>query len=308
MSSRKHTRTSKRIMANSNKKRKTFPPVAPAPKLKQNQGGEILASGKRWDLILLFFVIAIGGTYLAVWMKPRNEIPTYTYKVIQERKHDAKAFTQGLIFHDGFLFESTGLNGKSSIRKVDPETGEVLVQKDLDDTLFGEGLTYANGKFIQLTWQNKTGIVYKLENDEFVEVERFPYDYQGWGITNDGTNLIVSDGTANLRFLDPETFEETKRLYVRRKDRRVLGQLNELEFFGSKIYANIYNSDKIYRIDSATGDVEAIIDLSGMWPLSQRPETGAVLNGIAIKPDSKGRMWVTGKLCPTMYEIEIVPQ
>jgi glutaminyl-peptide cyclotransferase len=297
-------------MAKKKNKRKSFPPATPPPPPAptRHQNSDILATGKRWDLIILFFVIAVGGTYLAVWMKPRNAIPTYTYKVVAEYKHDADAFTQGLLFHDGYLFESTGLEGKSSIRKVDPESGKVLVQKDLEEELFGEGLAWIDGQFVQLTWKNKTGIVYEFKDEEFVEVKRFPYDFQGWGITSDGNSLIVSDGTANLRFLDPETFEERKRLYIRRRDRRVLGQLNELEYFGTKIYANIYNSDKIYRIDSETGDVEAIIDLSGLWPVSQRPDTGAVLNGIAIKPDSKGRMWVTGKLCPKMFEVEIVPE
>ena len=150
--------------------------------------------------------------------------------------------------------------------------------------------------------------MYHETEEGFEEVERFPIDHQGWGITDDGNSLIVSDGTANLRFLDPKTFEPIKRLYVRRKDRRILGQLNELEHFGTKIYANIFNSDKIYRIDDQTGDVEAIIDLSGLWPISERTEHGSVINGIAIKRDARERMWVTGKLCPWVYEIEIVPK
>ncbi|QEG21805.1 glutaminyl-peptide cyclotransferase [Mariniblastus fucicola] len=266
-------------------------------------------SRTRWELVALFLVIAVGGTYLAVWMKTGDAIPEFGYKVVDKFPHDEKAYTQGLLFHDGFLYESTGLTGQSSLRKVEPETGVVLKQFDLSDELFGEGLTWFNDQFIQLTWQNDTGIVYKETDDGFEEVKRFPVDHEGWGITDDGNSLIVSDGTANLRFLDPDSFEETSRLYVRRKDRRVLGQLNELEHFGSKIYANIYNSDKIYRIDENSGDVEAIIDLSGLWPFSDRPRgNNAVLNGIAIKPGSNGTMWVTGKLCPYVYEIEIVPK
>ena len=239
-------------------------------------------------------------------MKPVNAIPEFGYKLIAKYPHDKEAFTQGLLFHDGYLYESTGLAERSSLRKVDLETGEVLKRLDLSDELFGEGLTRFDDKFIQLTWQNKTGIVYKETEKGFEETSRFPIDYEGWGITDDGRKLIVSNGTQNLRFLDPETFEEIGKLTVRRKDRRVLGQLNELEFFGSKIYANLYMSDKIYRIDAATGDVEAIINLAGLWPISERPESQAVINGIAIKPDSQGRMWVTGKLCPYVYEIEIV--
>ena len=202
----------------------------------------------RWGLVVLFFTIAIGGTYVAVWLKPRNAIPELRYKVLNKYQHDEKAFTQGLLFVDGFLYESTGLEKQSSLRKVDPKTGEVLKRLDLDGELFGEGLTEFDGRLVQLTWKNRTGIVYRETEDGFEEVKRFPVDHQGWGITDDGDNLIVSDGTANLRFLDPNTFEEVKRVYVRRRDRRVLGQLNELENFGSKIYANIFNSDKILSL------------------------------------------------------------
>ena len=290
------------------KKRRSFPPVEEPKKETRKAAPAIGSPRTRWELVVLFFAIAVGGTYLAVWMKPGNAIPEFGYKVIAKYPHDKDAFTQGLLFRDGFLYESTGLKKRSSLRKVDAETGEVLKRLDLDDELFGEGLTEVDGRFIQLTWQNRTGIVYRETEDGFEEIERFPIDHEGWGITDDGNSLIVSDGTANLRFLDPETFEETKRIYVRRLDRRILGQLNELEHFGSKIYANIFNSDKIYRIDDKTGNVEAIIDLSGMWPVSERPAGGAVINGIAIKRGSKGRMCVTGKLCPWIYEIEIVPK
>lgn len=289
------------------KKRRSFPPVE-EPTKKKKSTSSIPPSRTRWELVALFFAIAIGGTYVAVWMKPVNSIPEFGYKLIKKYPHQEDAFTQGLLFHDGYLYESTGLLEKSSLRKVDPETGEVLKRLNLSDDLFGEGLTRFDDRFIQLTWKNKTGIVYKETEEGFEEIKRFPIDYEGWGLTDDGRSLIVSDGTANLRFLDPDTFEETRRLFVRRKDRRILGQLNELEYFGSKIYSNLYNSDKIYRIDATTGDVEAIIDLSGLWPFGERPDSQAVINGIAIKPGSKGKMWVTGKLCPYVYEIEIVPK
>ena len=250
------------------KKRRSFPP-ADEPKSKPAAKRSDPSLGRtRWGLVVLFFTIAIGGTYVAVWLKPRNAIPELRYKVLNKYQHDEKAFTQGLLFVDGFLYESTGLEKQSSLRKVDPKTGEVLKRLDLDGELFGEGLTEFDGRLVQLTWKNRTGIVYRETEDGFEEVKRFPVDHQGWGITDDGDNLIVSDGTANLRFLDPNTFEEVKRVYVRRRDRRVLGQLNELEHFGSKIYANIFNSDKIYRIDAATGDVEAIINLKGLWPIN----------------------------------------
>lgn len=291
------------------KKRRTFPPVVEEPKKNtQHAPSSFPASGTRWELVALFLIIAVGGTYVAVWMRPMNAIPEFGYRVINKYPHDKEAFTQGLLFHDDFLYESTGLEKQSSLRKVDLKTGEVLKRLKLDDKLFGEGLTRFDDQFIQLTWQNRTGIVYRETEDGFEEIKRFPIDHDGWGITDDGKKLIVSDGTANLRFLDPDSFEEVGRLFVRRKDRRILGQLNELEHFGSKIYANIYRSDKIYRIDDQTGDVEAIIDLAGLWPISERPDRQSVINGIAIKPGSKRKMWVTGKLCPYIYEIEIVPQ
>ncbi len=260
---------------------------------------------KRWELIALFFVIAIGGTYLAVWMKPRSDVPRFGYKEVVRYKHDPSAFTQGLLFHEGLLYESTGLLEKSTIRKVELESGKVLSQKKLPDDFFGEGLVEFDNQLIQITWQNGVGIVYDTDLNE---VRRFQYKHEGWGICTDGESLIISDGTDRLRYLDPETFEETGQLIVRRKDRRILGQLNELEYFGSKIYANRYQSDIIYRIDARTGFVEAIIDLGGLWPIKERPSNNAVLNGIAIKPDAKGKMWVTGKLCPHLYEIEIVPK
>jgi len=290
------------------KKRRTFPPVDEPSKKASKTTSVNTAPPTRWGLVALFFVIAIGGTYLAVWMKPRNAIREFGYKVVAKYPHDKEAFTQGLLFDDGFLYESTGLKKRSSLRKVDAKTGKVLKELKLDDSLFGEGLTEFDGRLYQLTWKNKTGIVYEETEEGFKEVERFPIDHEGWGITDDGSNLIVSDGTANLRYLNPNTFEELKRVFVRRKDRRILGQLNELEYFGTAIYANIYNSDKIYRINAKTGSVEAIIDLSGLWPFNERPNAGAVINGIAIKPDSRDKMWVTGKLCPWIYEIEIVPK
>ena len=199
------------------------------------------------------------------------------------------------------LYESTGLLGESTIRKIDFESGEMLKKVALKPDEFGEGLTKIGDRLYQLTWQNNIGYVYDLELNQ---VGSWEYDYEGWGLATDGTHLIVSDGTAVVRFLDPETFEEVRAIFVRRVDRGMIGQLNELEFYGSKIYANVYNTDRIYRIHSETGEVEAIIDLAGLWPVKDRPDRRSVLNGIAINPDTK-KMVVTGKLCPNLYEIEI---
>ena len=295
-------------MAAKPKKRRSFPPAAEPEKPKKKKKNDVGAlPPRRWGLIALFFTIAIGGTYMAIWMRPVEQIPRFTYEKIREYKHDENAFTQGLVFHDGHLFESTGLEKESTLRKVNLLTGEVVKSHKLKDTEFGEGLTFLNGKFYQLTWQDKIGYVY---DEDFNQLETFEYDYEGWGITNDGTHLIVSDGTAALRFLDPNTFEEKKKLFVKRKDRKLIGRLNELEFHGKQIYANKYETDDIYRINSETGEIEAIISLKKLWPISDRPKRNGrsvPLNGIAINPESQ-KMLVTGKLCPAIYEIDIVPQ
>ena len=254
----------------------------------------------RWELIALFLLISIGGTYLAIWMRPKNDAPRYTYKLIKTYPHDETAFTQGLVMADGFLWESTGIKGESSIRKTKLETGEVLLKHDLDKKYFGEGLAFHNDQFYQLTWKNETAFVY---NKNLEPVKEFKYSGEGWGLTSNGTDLIFSNGSSEIRFLDPETFEVRRSIRVRRGGLRV-GQLNELEFAFGKIYANSYQTDFIFQIDPEFGDVTAVIDLSGLWPHSQRPADG-VLNGIALNPKSK-RLLVTGKKCPYVYEIELI--
>ena len=289
------------------KKRKSFVPPPSEPETKKNVASSLDAPPRRWGLLALFFTIAIGGPYLAMWMRPQIGIPECGYKVVAEYPHDGSAFTQGLLVKDGFVYESTGLLKESTLRKVDFETGEVVQTHKLKDNEFGEGLTYLNGSFYQLTWQNKIGYVY---DENFNQTGTFEYDHEGWGIATDGTHLIISDGTARLRFLDPKTFEEKKVLFVKRADRKLIGQLNELEFFGSKIYANRYNKDEIYRINSETGEVEAIVNLKGLWPVSERPRRSGQavpLNGIAVNPKTN-KMLVTGKLCPKIFEIDIFPK
>ncbi len=236
---------------------------------------------------------------MVILMRPKSEVPRYTYDVLREYPHDPTAFTQGLVYEDGFIWESTGRLGESSIRKTDLETGELLQKADLPDDRFGEGITLWNDQFIMLTWKAGTAYVY---DREFNKVGEQRYSGQGWGITHDGKELIMSDGTARLRFFDPETFEETRRVRVR-EGRRSISQLNELEFVNGNIYANQWRTDFIYEIDPATGGVTAIIDLSGIWPTRQRPEDG-LLNGIAFNPKSK-KLMVTGKLCPKIFEIDL---
>ncbi len=226
----------------------------------------------------------------------------YGYRVVNAYPHDSRAYTQGLIYRDGFLYESTGLNGRSTLRKVRPETGEVVQEHRLDPKYFGEGLTEWNGRLIQLTWQTNVGFVYDLAT--FKPVGQFTYPGEGWGITHDGKRLIMSDGedAGQLRFLDPASFKEIGRLTVRDQNRPV-SNLNELEVVKGEIFANIYQTDRIARIDPSSGRVVGWIDLGGILPPADRRGTD-VLNGIAY--DAAGdRLFVTGKLWPRLFEIQL---
>jgi glutamine cyclotransferase len=226
-----------------------------------------------------------------------------TYQVIHTYPHDAQAFTQGLIYLDGHLYESTGIKGKSSLREEDLETGSILQFQDVPSKYFAEGLTDWGNTLIQLTWQDHVALVYDRSNLRFLH--SIPYPGEGWGLTQDGVHLILSDGTAALRFLDPETFHELRRVTV--KDHGVpVKQLNELEFVHGEIYANIWYSDRIARISPATGKVLGWIDLSGLLPPEEHSSPDAVLNGIAW--DSvHDRLFVTGKLWPKLFEIKVIP-
>jgi glutamine cyclotransferase len=227
-----------------------------------------------------------------------------TYRVIHTYPHDQQAFTQGLIYADGHLYESTGLNGHSSLRMEDLESGRILQLQDVPAQYFAEGLTQWGSTLIQLTWQGQTALVY--DRFSFHLLRTIHYAGEGWGLTQDGKSLILSDGSATLRFLDPQTFREVRRVTV--KDRGVpVTELNELEFVRGQIYANIWHSDRIARISPATGKVLGWIDLSGLLPESQRSSPEAVLNGIAYDAEHD-RLFVTGKLWPKLFEIKIVPE
>ncbi|HEY6361770.1 MAG TPA: glutaminyl-peptide cyclotransferase [Vicinamibacterales bacterium] len=222
------------------------------------------------------------------------------YEIVREYPHDPEAFTQGLIFRDGFLYESTGQTGRGSVRKVRLETGEVVQRRMLANEYFGEGLTDWGSQLVQLTWVSNIGFVYDL--DSFKELRQFRYAGEGWGLTQDGTRLIMSDGTPNLRFLDPTTFDEQSRLNVRDHNGSV-DDLNELEFVKGSIYANVWLTERIVIIAPATGAVTAWVDLTGLRP-RQGPQGDDVLNGIAY--DAAGdRLFVTGKLWPKLFEIRL---
>jgi glutamine cyclotransferase len=224
----------------------------------------------------------------------------YGYEVVRSYPHDPQAFTQGLLYRDGFLYESTGQKGQSSLRKVNIETGEVVQRVDVDAKYFAEGLADWRDRLIQLTWETNVAFVYDLVS--FKQIRTFSYPGEGWGLTQDGTRLIMSDGTPNLRFLDPETFAETGRVPVKDGDLNV-EDLNELEFVKGQVYANVWYTDSIAIIAPDTGTVTGWIDLRGL--LAERAAVKAdVLNGIAY--DAMGdRLFVTGKLWPRLFEIRI---
>ena len=229
-------------------------------------------------------------------------VPVSSYKVVKVYPHDRTAFTQGLVYLDGVLYEGTGLNGQSSIRKVRLETGEVLQRAPLDERYFGEGIVVWGQSLIQLTWQAEKGFVYDLAT--FKQIKTFPYTGEGWGLTHDDTRIIMSDGSSALRFLDPVTLKETGRITVKEGSHPV-DRLNELEYVKGEILANVWTTNRLARVSPKTGQVIGWIDLSGL--LDKQDAVGAeVLNGIAY--DAKGdRLFVTGKLWPKLFEIRLLP-
>jgi glutamine cyclotransferase len=223
------------------------------------------------------------------------------YRVVRTYPHDPGAFTQGLVYEKGFLYESTGLQGKSSLRRVDPATGRVVQKLDLPAQYFGEGLTLWGNRLIQLTWKSGIGLVY--DKRTFRLIRRFRYPTEGWGITHNGRHLIMSDGSDTLYFLDPRTFREEKRLTVRDQNIPVRN-LNELEWVKGEIYANVYLTERIVRISPETGAVLGWIDLAGISRLMNPAIIRDVLNGIAYDQE-RDRLFVTGKFWPALFEIAI---
>jgi len=233
-------------------------------------------------------------------------VPIYGFVVKNSYPHDPKAFTQGLFFRDGHLYETTGRNGSSWLRKVDLASGKVLQQKDMPAEVFGEGSTPVGGDILALTWTSQTGYVYDLKT--FKLKRSFSYVGEGWGLASDAKQVYMSDGSSFIRILEPKTLKEVRRIQVTHAGRPI-AQLNELEMVEGELFSNVWGSDLIIRIDPASGKVKGVINLEGLLPAAQRGtlDPDAVLNGIAW--DSKGkRLFVTGKLWPRLYEIELVPQ
>jgi len=261
---------------------------------------------KRVGIKLAALVIACGFCVgLQTPSAPRN----YGYRIIKTYPHDPSAYTQGLIFVDGALYESTGLQGRSTLRKVDLESGRPVQQYAVLSDYFAEGLTNWGANLIQLTYQTQTGFVY--ERATLKLKTSFPYAGEGWGLTQDGKRLIMSDGTSTLRFWDPVAFREIGRLAVRDRGQPVK-DLNELEYVQGEIYANVWHTDRIAKISPTTGEVTGWIDLKNLLKpgeISAGPPLAAeaVLNGIAYDAP-RDRLFVTGKLWPQLFEIKLVPR
>ena len=229
--------------------------------------------------------------------------PVYSAQVVNAYPHDRTAFTEGLFFRDGALYESTGYEGRSSIRKVELATGKVLQKRDLDKAYFGEGVVAFKDRLIELTWKSQVGFIYDLAS--FAPKGRFTYPGEGWALTTDGRRIIMSDGTNTLRFLDPATLKQTGSVSVTYGGKKVI-YLNELEWVKGEVWANIWTTDQIVRIDPQTGKVLGWIDLSGLLPAHDRDGNEDVLNGIAYDADHD-RIFVTGKQWPKLYEIKLLP-
>ena len=247
----------------------------------------------RLMVLLISLLIALACTDAGV--------KEYKLEVVAEYPHDTGSYTQGLFFHDGQMYESTGLHGKSTFRKVDVETGEALEKMNFDKKYFVEGSVIWNGNLYILTWESRVAFVYDAETLEYKSSWKYPRE--GWGITTDGKHLIASDGTANLYFMD-ENFAQKKKVLVTIEDRPVRF-LNELEYIDGKIWANIYTADEIVIIDPKDGKIEGVIDCRGLLPRDLYTAETDVLNGIAYNPE-EGKIYLTGKNWPKLYEVRLV--
>jgi glutamine cyclotransferase len=242
------------------------------------------------------------GTGAANGNAPAAErVPVYSYEVVNTFPHDPTSFTQGLIFHEGALIESTGLEGRSTLRRVELQTGRVLQNVDVPKFYFAEGMTLFGGKIYQLTWKGEKGFVYDART--FEKTGEFSYTGEGWGLTHDADSLILSDGSEQIRFIDPETGKVKRTINVL-DGNRPLKEINELEYVKGEIYANVWHEDRVARIDPQSGHINGWIDLSGLLRRGEAGSPEAVLNGIAY--DEKGdRLFVTGKLWPKLFEIRL---
>ena len=225
--------------------------------------------------------------------------PAASYEITARIPHDPTAYTQGLVWADGILFESTGLYGQSELRRVDVRSGRVLASRPLTADRFGEGLALLNGRLYQLTW--KEGVAYTYDAATLAPRDSFHYAGEGWGLATDGTSLIMSDGSDSLRVLSPATFQLQRVVHVRYNG-APLYQLNELEYVNGEVLANVYRSNWVMRIDPSTGTVREAIDFGDLYP--ERPASAEVMNGIALAPDGR-QLLLTGKLWPVLFQVRL---
>jgi len=254
-------------------------------------------------LFLLLVGVVIVSLSYPLLTKPEEPDTEHAYTVVNTFPHDPEAFTQGLVYHDGRLYEGTGLRGQSSVRIVELETGEITLIHRLPPEYHGEGIAIHGGRIIQVTWQSREGFVYDMDSLEVLD--NFGISTEGWGLTSDGASLILSNGTSTLRFLDPETFQETRTVEVHDGDEAV-SLINELEYIDGEIFANIWNTDLIARIDPFSGSVLGWLEFSGLRDHIDDDASLDVLNGLAYD-DETGHLFVTGKLWPLLFEIELTP-
>jgi glutamine cyclotransferase len=249
-----------------------------------------------WIVTIVIFASALFAQKYAAYVAPPE---LYVPRIHEVYPHDPDSFTQGLVWHEGTFYESAGLYGESDVRQVDPETGEVLRERPVDAEFFAEGLALVDDRLIQITWQEFKAFVY--DRDTFEPVDEFTYDTEGWGLCYDGARLVMSDGTANLYFRDPETFELLDTIEV-----RVAGQpqmyLNELECVGDRVYANIWTTDYILIIDPSNGRTEGVIYAGELLTPEEASSGADVLNGIAYNPETE-RFYITGKKWPKLFEV-----
>ena len=251
---------------------------------------------------MIRFLLTLLPLFLALASCKRAE--ELSHHVNSSFPHDAQCYTQGLEISGGRLFESAGGYGESTIREVNPQTGEVVRKRPLAQHVFAEGITLLNNELFVLTWKENTA--YVLEPDTFRPIRQHTYEGEGWGLTNNGSELIMSNGSSKLRFLDPKTFD-IKRTVTVTDGSIEIDMLNELEYLNGSVFANIYTVDRIARIDAGTGKITGWLDLSALRRQLPRPHKAEVLNGIAHDP-ATGRFLVTGKLWPRMFDIEIFPK
>jgi len=252
-------------------------------------------------VLIVLIVIALVAVVLASSLGNGGPAVEYEVEIVAKLRHDPKAFTQGLLYEDGFFYESTGLRGESTLRKVRAENGRVLQRHDLAAAYFAEGLALMDDKLYQLTYQENTLFVYDAGN--LRQLDALRYEGEGWGLTHDGEHLIMSNGSDVLSFRDPERFRQTHTVRVRENGREV-SQLNELEYIDGEIWANIWRSKRIVRIDPGTGHVTGRIDLRAIPPRADRTGDEDYLNGIAYDRDG-GRIFVTGKRYAFVYQIQL---